>query len=78
MEAVGTELRRLRQQHELSIRQLAEVVGVRHDVINRVESGRWIPSETDAARLVAWMTHPSQASHSGDTTGGGGSTGVTR
>lgn len=60
MEAFGLELRRLRIQNEVSSRQLGAMIGVRHDVIVRVESGRWIPNDEDAARIVSWMIHPSQ------------------
>lgn len=56
MEGFGYELRRIRQLQQLSTRDLEEVVGVRHDIITRVENGKVIPTDEDAKLLADWMT----------------------
>jgi transcriptional regulator with XRE-family HTH domain len=39
---LGEKLRALRVQHDLSLRQLAEASGVRLDLLQRAEKGRWL------------------------------------
>ena len=55
MSAYGAEIKRLRDVRDMSTRQVAELIGVRHDIINRVESGKWIPTPDEEAKLSHWI-----------------------
>lgn len=51
----GLEVRYQRSAEEMSMRALAEHLGIRQDVISRIESGRWMPSEEEEAVLQEWI-----------------------
>jgi transcriptional regulator with XRE-family HTH domain len=53
---IGEQLRVLRKQHRLSLRQLAETSGVRLDVLQRVETGRWVPTRTELDAVLQVLT----------------------
>lgn len=50
---IGEQLRVLRKQQHLSLRQLAETSGVRLDVLQRIETGRWVPSRHELEQVLA-------------------------
>ncbi|BDZ48284.1 transcriptional regulator [Frondihabitans sucicola] len=49
---MDSEIRRLRAEHDLSQADLARLVGVSRQTINAIETGRYDPSLTLAARLA--------------------------
>ena len=53
----GNELRARRKHAGLSTRQLEDDCGVRHDVITRTETGRWVPTADEEQLLLEWMVH---------------------
>lgn len=55
MQGYGTEIKRLRTIRDMSTREVAELIGLRHDIINRVESGKWIPTPDEEAKLSNWV-----------------------
>ena len=53
---IGEQLRVLRKQRHLSLRQLAEASGVRLDVLQRVETGRWVVSRDELELVLGVLT----------------------
>jgi len=51
----GLELRYQRAYEEMSMRTLAELLGIRQDIISRIESGRWMPTEEEEATIREWI-----------------------
>lgn len=51
----GLELRFQRAYDELSMRDLADELGIRQDVISRIESGRWMPSPEEEVIIREWI-----------------------
>jgi predicted transcriptional regulator len=60
LEGFGLHLARTRKAVGISTRALASVVGVRHDIITRIEKGCWVPSPMEEQRLRQWMVHHSE------------------
>lgn len=57
--ALGSHLAAARREHHVTVRALAELTGLRPDVINRIEKGTWCPSPADHATLHQWLLqHP--------------------
>jgi transcriptional regulator with XRE-family HTH domain len=55
----GLHLKETRRAHNITTRELEESLGIRADVINRVETGRWMPSVEQEQILREWMLqHP--------------------
>lgn len=55
----GMTLKETRDQENVSLRDLAEIVDVRPEVISRVEQGKWMPSPHEYEALSNWMgEHP--------------------
>ena len=51
----GLEVRQHRVDEEISMRELAEEVLIRQDIISRIESGLWCPSLETELVLREWM-----------------------
>lgn len=58
IEAFGRHLRMEREGADVSLRQLAEMIDVRADILTRVEKGTWVPSVEDARKIINWMGEP--------------------
>lgn len=55
----GQQLKLTRKHHGFTTRELEESIGLRADVINRIETGRWMPSPSEEQILRDWMLqHP--------------------
>jgi transcriptional regulator with XRE-family HTH domain len=55
----GMTLKETRDQENVSLRDLYDVIGVRPEVISRVEQGKWMPSHDEYRALSEWMgQHP--------------------
>jgi len=55
----GLHLKATRKAYDVTTRELEEQIGVRADVINRVETGRWMPSTEQEEILREWLLqHP--------------------
>ena len=55
LEQYGHVLKVHRDYAELSMRALADEVGIRQDVISRIEHGQWMPSREEEHTLAVWM-----------------------
>ena len=51
----GLEVRHQRACEELSMRSLGELLGIRQDIISRIEAGRWMPTEEEEVTLQEWI-----------------------
>lgn len=58
IEAFGRQLRMEREGADVSLRQLAEMIDVRADILTRIEKGTWVPSAEDARKIIYWMGEP--------------------
>src|SRR5437867_3349115 len=55
---LGTAIRRRREQHGLSLRDVAEETGVSASTLSRIENGTGKPDADNIARLAAWFDMP--------------------
>lgn len=55
LEGFGATLRITRKAEGISTRALADELGIRVDVLNRIEKSVWMPSEEDERVLREWM-----------------------
>ena len=51
----GLEVRQHRVDEEISMRELADQLSIRQDVISRIESGLWCPRHETELVLRDWM-----------------------
>lgn len=51
----GCHMRTVRKERETTLRELADIIGVRSDVLQRVEAGMWMPSADDEQRIRHWL-----------------------
>lgn len=51
----GLELRYQRANEEMSMRTLGELLGIRQDIISRIEAGKWMPTEEEEAVIREWI-----------------------
>lgn len=58
IEAFGRELAARREEHDLSLRELASIIDVRADILTRIEKGTWVPNADDARKIIYWMGEP--------------------
>lgn len=52
----GLALRLERENRKLTLRTLANRLGIDHVQLSRIERGQWIPSEDETARIREWMS----------------------
>src|SRR5437588_9491364 len=55
---LGSAVRRRREQHGLSLRDVAEETGVSASTLSRIENGKGKPDADNIARLAAWLDMP--------------------
>src|SRR5438445_792694 len=55
---LGNAMRRRREQHALSLRDVAEETGVSASTLSRIENGTGKPDADNIARLAAWLDTP--------------------
>ena len=55
---LGSAIRRRREQHELSLRDVADETGVSASTLSRIENGTGKPDADNIARLAAWLDMP--------------------
>src|SRR2546430_17639166 len=55
---LGSAVRRRREQHGLSLRDVAEETGVSASTLSRIENGTGKPDADNIARLAAWLDMP--------------------
>lgn len=55
LDGFGSTLRRTRKVYSFTVRDLAEETEIRSDVINRIETGKWIPTQDEEQILREWM-----------------------
>src|SRR5947209_20604587 len=62
---LGSAVRRRREQHGLSLRDVAEETGVSASTLSRIENGTGKPDADNIARLTAWLDVPMERIMSG-------------
>jgi len=55
---LGSAIRRRREQHDMSLRDLADETGVSASTLSRIENGTGKPDADNIARLAAWLDMP--------------------
>ena len=55
---LGSAIRRRREQHGMSLRDLADETGVSASTLSRIENGTGKPDADNIARLAAWLDMP--------------------
>lgn len=55
---LGSAIRRRREQHGLSLRDVADETGVSASTLSRIENGTGKPDADNIARLAAWLDMP--------------------
>ena len=55
---LGAAIRRRREQHGLSLRDVADETGVSASTLSRIENGTGKPDADNIARLAAWLDMP--------------------
>jgi transcriptional regulator with XRE-family HTH domain len=55
---LGNAVRRRREQHNLSLRDVADETGVSASTLSRIENGTGKPDADNIARLAAWLDMP--------------------
>lgn len=55
---LGNAIRRRREQHSLSLRDVADETGVSASTLSRIENGTGKPDADNIARLAAWLDMP--------------------
>lgn len=55
---LGNAIRRRREQHGMSLRDLADETGVSASTLSRIENGTGKPDADNIARLAAWLDMP--------------------
>lgn len=57
-EELGSAVRRRREQHNLSLRDVADLTGVSASTLSRIENGTGKPDADNIARLASWLDMP--------------------